>query len=177
MADKNGTPVKFSTPLTSTLVHQLRSRRQAILTTSSTVLADNPRLDTRLWAAGNAPVKIVVDRQGSTPPDALVYMSGRQPVIIFTAINNRSNCTIIHGHTTPHQIVDELYSQKISSLLVETGPTMLNEFIKANLWDEIRIERAPFKLGDNGDKHAPVPPALPTLTETVDGRIIFTIKR
>ncbi|MDE5857814.1 MAG: bifunctional diaminohydroxyphosphoribosylaminopyrimidine deaminase/5-amino-6-(5-phosphoribosylamino)uracil reductase RibD, partial [Muribaculaceae bacterium] len=37
MADKEGHPVKFSTPLTSTIVHQLRSCHQAILTTSSTV--------------------------------------------------------------------------------------------------------------------------------------------
>lgn len=177
MADKTGKPVKFSTPLTSTLVHQLRSRRQAILTTSATVIADNPRLDTRLWAAGNDPVKIVIDRHGSTSPDALVYTSGRQPVILFTSQNDRQVCIAANSATTPQKIVEELNRQKISSLLVETGPTMLNEFINAGLWDEIRIECAPFNLGKNGGKQAPVPPALPTSTETIDGRTIYTIKK
>ena len=175
MADKNGRPVKFSTPLTSTLVHQLRSRRQAILTTSATVIADNPRLDTRLWSAGNDPVKIVLDRRNSTSPDAVVYTSGRQPVILFTVENNRQETITVNRGTTPEQIVNELNNQKISSLLVEAGPTMLNEFIKAGLWDEIRIELAPFSLGDNGGKPAPTPPALPSSTETIDGRTVFTI--
>lgn len=177
MADKAGRPVRFSTPLTSTLVHQLRSRRHAILTTSSTVIADNPRLDTRLWSAGNDPVKVVIDRHWATSPDALIYTSGRQPLVMFTSKNNREGCTLINSGTTPGQIIEELNRLKISSLLVETGPTMLTEFINAGLWDEIRIEQAPFTLGDNGGKTAPLPPTLPASAESVDGRTIFIIKK
>ncbi|MDE6643700.1 MAG: bifunctional diaminohydroxyphosphoribosylaminopyrimidine deaminase/5-amino-6-(5-phosphoribosylamino)uracil reductase RibD [Muribaculaceae bacterium] len=162
MADKEGHPVKFSTPPTSTLVHQLRSCHQAILTTSTTVLADNPRLDSRLWSGGQSPVKFILDRNGKTSPNANIFTTGSEPIILTAS--------------SPAEILQQLYSRNINSVLVEAGPTLLNEFIKSGLWDRIRIERAPFNLGENGGKPAPVPPALPYDVETIDGREIFYIK-
>lgn len=162
MADKEGHPVKFSTPLTSTLVHQLRSCHQAILTTSTTVLADNPRLDSRLWSGGQSPVKFILDRNGKTSPDANIFTTGSEPIILTAS--------------SPAEILQQLYSRNINSVLVEAGPTLLNEFIKSGLWDRIRIERAPFGLGQNGGKPAPIPPALPYEVETIEGREIFYIK-
>ncbi|MDE5572905.1 MAG: bifunctional diaminohydroxyphosphoribosylaminopyrimidine deaminase/5-amino-6-(5-phosphoribosylamino)uracil reductase RibD [Muribaculaceae bacterium] len=162
MADKEGHPVKFSTPLTSTIVHQLRSCHQAILTTSSTVIADNPRLDTRLWSGGQSPVKFILDRNGKTSPNANIFTTGSEPIILTAS--------------SPAEILQQIYSRNINSVLVETGPTMLNEFIKSGLWDRIRIERAPFDLSQNGGKPAPIPPSLPYEVETIDGREIFYIK-
>lgn len=43
--------------------------------------------------------------------------------------------------------LQELYSQGVTSLLVEGGATLHQSFIDANLFDEIRIEVAPVTLG------------------------------
>ena len=45
------------------------------------------------------------------------------------------------------QIMDELYKQKIQSLIVEGGAKLLESFISEGLWDEARIETADFSLG------------------------------
>jgi diaminohydroxyphosphoribosylaminopyrimidine deaminase/5-amino-6-(5-phosphoribosylamino)uracil reductase len=40
-----------------------------------------------------------------------------------------------------------LYTQNVSSVLVEGGAKLLQSFIKAGLWDEARVIHAPVTLG------------------------------
>ena len=42
--------------------------------------------------------------------------------------------------------MQELYQQKMQSLIVEGGAQLLRSFIEAGLWDEIRVEVHPMKL-------------------------------
>jgi len=44
--------------------------------------------------------------------------------------------------------MDDLYQHGIQSLIVEGGLQTHNSFIQAGLWDEIRVETAPFVVGD-----------------------------
>ena len=46
------------------------------------------------------------------------------------------------------QLMDDLYQHGIQSLIVEGGLQTHNSFIQAGLWDEIRVETAPFVVGD-----------------------------
>lgn len=46
------------------------------------------------------------------------------------------------------QLMTALYEQQVQTLLVEGGAQTLQSFIDAGLWDEARIETAPFALGD-----------------------------
>ena len=46
------------------------------------------------------------------------------------------------------QLIDDLYQHGIQSLIVEGGLQTHDSFIKAGLWDEIRVETAPFVVGD-----------------------------
>ena len=62
---------------------------------------------------------------------------------------------------------------KINSLMVEGGSRLLTEFIKAGLWDEIRVEQSPILLKE-GIAAPSVP--LPDSVETIDGNTIFHIK-
>lgn len=50
------------------------------------------------------------------------------------------------AHDLP-TLLSQLFSQGITSLLVEGGATLLQSFIDANLWDEVRIETAPIHIG------------------------------
>ena len=46
------------------------------------------------------------------------------------------------------QLMTALYEQQVQTLLVEGGAQTLQSFIYAGLWDEARIETAPFALGN-----------------------------
>ena len=121
----------FSDALTRTLVHRLRARHQAILVGTRTAIADNPSLTTRLWP-GPDPLRLTIDRHGILSP-ALRLMDGTAPTVVYT-------------HESLGEILADLRQRGIQSLIVEGGARLLQSFIDAGLWDEARIETAPFRL-------------------------------
>lgn len=151
----DGQPAKFSTPLTAMLVHRLRSLHDAILVGSGTALADNPRLDCRLWP-GRSPRPVVIDRRRRLD-EASLRMSN--PIILTDGDNLESN-------------LKTLYSKGITSVLVEGGAELLQSFINSGLWDAARIETAPFTLGSHGRVAAPQIARHPDRTETIGGNKI-----
>lgn len=153
----DGQPAKFSTPLTAMLVHRLRSLHDAILVGSGTALADNPRLDCRLWP-GRSPRPVVIDRRRRLD-EASLRMSN--PIILTDGDNLESN-------------LKTLYSKGITSVLVEGGAELLQSFINSGLWDAARIETAPFTLGSHGRVAAPQIARHPDRTETIgDNKIEY----
>ena len=136
---REGLGVGLSSALTQTLVHRLRARCQAILVGTNTAILDNPSLTTRLWPGPN-PLRLTIDRHNRLPDD-LHLMDGSTPTVIYT-------------HESPQEILADLYSRGIQSLMVEGGAKLLQSFIDAGLWDEARIETTHFCI-DKGTK-APV---------------------
>lgn len=170
-------PQQFSTPLTAALVHQLRNEYNAIMVGSATVRLDNPSLTVRLWH-GNNPLRVVLSRDGNLG-DCRLLNDGMRTVVFTSApaANLPETATVIpleHPEEPLPEIVGKLYSQmKINSLMVEGGSRLLTEFIKAGLWDEIRVEQSPVLLKE-GIAAPSVP--LPDSVETIDGNTIFHIK-
>lgn len=125
---------KISTPLTSMLTHRLRATHDAILVGSGTVLADNPRLDTRLYA-GHSPLRVILDRRGRVK-DAV------------------DGTTIIYREfSSLNDVLEDLYKRGITSVLVEGGAELHRSFIDSGLWDAMRIERGCKNI--NGKVKAP----------------------
>lgn len=153
----DGRPAKFSTPLTTLLVHRLRSMHDAILVGTGTALADNPRLDNRLWE-GPSPRPVVLDRSGKT---ASVPLAMKDPVVL--------------AEPTIAEALGELYRRGITSVMVEGGPTVLRAFIDSGLWDTARIETSPAILGEHGRAQAPAIPAGIASVETIGGNTITTV--
>ncbi|MDE6277030.1 MAG: bifunctional diaminohydroxyphosphoribosylaminopyrimidine deaminase/5-amino-6-(5-phosphoribosylamino)uracil reductase RibD [Muribaculaceae bacterium] len=143
-----GGALKISTPLGSVLVHRLRSLHDAIMVGSGTVIADNPRLDCRLWAAAaGSPRPIIADRRGRIAPDAFaperqaIYLRGDEPLVDAMA---------------------RLYSDYgLTSVLVEGGPTIIEALMREGLYDLVRIETSPLKLANQGGTQAPSAPPFP----------------
>ena len=133
-------PLTISSPLTKALGHRLRGIYDAILVGSGTVLADNPRLDTRLWP-GHSPRPIILDRRRRVTHKMRIW--DRNPIIVSDS------------KPLP-EILSDLYHQGITSILVEGGTAVLTSFIKEWLWDFIRVETGPIHVGDMGDAKAPV---------------------
>lgn len=154
-----GPPEQFSTPLNSMIVHRLRSLHDAILVGSGTALADNPRLDCRLWP-GRSPRPVILDRRGRIDK-ALLRMT--DPIIL--------------GCGTVAEAMLELYGRGITSVLVEGGAGVLQSFVEAGLWDEARVEISPVNFGAHGRVKAPVIPQITYNTEEIQGNRVCHYRR
>ncbi|MGM9817027.1 MAG: bifunctional diaminohydroxyphosphoribosylaminopyrimidine deaminase/5-amino-6-(5-phosphoribosylamino)uracil reductase RibD [Lepagella sp.] len=126
----DGSPIPISSPLTKTLMHRQRSLCDAIMVGTNTLLHDNPSLDNRLWP-GNSP-RPVIFASDSISPDvaARLRVYQRDPIILDPKIPLEHNMKILFE------------DYHVSSLMVEGGRRLLDSFIQARLYDEIRVERS-----------------------------------
>lgn len=136
-------PVWITNSHSRQLVHKWRTEEQAILVGTTTVLADNPQLNSRDWQ-GNNPIRIVLDRSGKIPNDYEVK-NGNQPTIFitekenFVSVENYNYETIIFDNQLAEKICGLLFHKGIQSVIIEGGLQTLQTFMDANLWDEARI--------------------------------------
>lgn len=136
---------RFSTSLSTQIVHWRRACHDAIAVGATTALRDNPRLDVRvIW--GRAPRPVLFDRHGLVSPQAW----------------QRYTDAVVVDRTEDLAVtLEALYSQGITSLLVEGGASLLNHFIAAGIWDEAHVEIAPVHLKEKGATRAPGVPVAP----------------
>lgn len=183
MADPCGRPLAISTPLTSTLVHRLRSEHDVILTTSSTVMCDNPRLDTRFWEAGQAPLRAVVDRYNRVSADANVFRDDCRPTLYYTLhmrqdLTNAEQVLLPSAENVIEAIVGDLYGRNVNSVLVEAGPRFLSAMMEKDLFDCIRVECSNQVVGSSPVVAPHIPMSLmQESSRCVDGNIITTYKK
>ena len=128
-------PLIISTPFTKMLVHKLRAENDAILVRKTTEGLEHPQLTVREWSGPN--------------PEKLVLTS---------------HPTREGEYATPAEALSHLYEEKKQSLIVEGGAKTLQSFLDAGLWDEIRIETAPFTVSKGIE--APQLPANLRITRT-----------
>lgn len=143
-------PFIVSTPLTSMLVHRLRSMCDVILVGTRTAWLDNPQLNVRHWE-GRSPVRAVIDRRLDIPLSHHIF-DGTVPTLVFTekkvnwTIPNVAFITLEEGEAVIPQILTVLYRMNKLVLLVEGGTQLLESFLAAGLWDEIQVEQSPVYL-------------------------------
>lgn len=152
----------FSSPLDSALVHRERALHDALLTTASTLLADNPRLDVRRWE-GPDPKVVVIDRRGiidaATASRLRLFADGTRHIMLLTPrplqFPGVENIPIT-SDTPLTEIMSELYRRGITSIMTECGTRMLQSLIDAGLYEAVRVYTSPRTLGDRGTSPAPV---------------------
>lgn len=131
-------------------VRNIRKRYDAILTSSSTVLADNPTMEHKC--------KIILDRELKTIPQMTIYKQGK--IFVFHSLKNQSNLAndniqYIYAPTLNNEldiefILDKLYELGIMSVLVEAGGKLNGSFLP--YVDRLYHFVAPKILGDNNGK-------------------------
>lgn len=141
-------PVWITNSYSNQLVHKWRSEEQAILVGTNTAVADNPKLNTRLWS-GNNPVRVVLDKDLRISEDSRLFDGSIKTIVLTSAkalkIFSGSKLKDLHfeeidfDQNIAAQICRILYEHELQSLIVEGGRKTLETFIKANLWDETRI--------------------------------------
>lgn len=129
LAGADRRPVAITGELTRRLVHRWRTEEAAILIGAGTARADNPRLDVRHWP-GPAPVRVVLAGGAPLPPDLHLLQAGGVE-------------TIVYDHQSLPAVLADLHARGLHSVLVEGGAAVLQAFLDADLWDEIRVLRNP----------------------------------
>ena len=144
--DLEGKPrqTQISTEQTRMHCHKLRAEHQAILVGKTTLETDNPSLTTRYWKGKN-PIRIVLTH--NTPDKQLKIFNNEAPTLVLS------------GHLD--DVMQELYTRGIQSVLVEGGRDVLQQFIDQHIGDEAYIEKGELLIG-KGIK-APMIPALSDL--------------
>lgn len=135
IAAADGTSQWISSPESLADNHGLRSRVDAILVGTQTLLVDNPRLTARDASgrtAGSQPLRAVMGLRG-IPDDAAIHGDDGR---------------VLHLPTRdPHEALAQLFSAGVRHLMVEGGSRILSAFLAAGLVDELIVYLAPTLLG------------------------------
>ncbi len=142
IAAGNNDRLLISNDYSNRLVHKWRSEEASILVGTNTALLDNPSLTNRMWE-GHHPIRLVVDMDLRLPA-SLHVMDGTVPTIVFNTVKHEEKNNLLFYQVTNdvslvHQICHALYQLNIQSVLVEGGAHLLQSFIDANMFDEIRV--------------------------------------
>ncbi len=145
------------------LVHRLRSKMDAVMIGSGTLLTDDPELTVRL-AKGRTPLRIVVDSQLQTPVDCcLLQDAKRLPVIIATVSADPEKHSVLaakgaeilvcpenSGKVDLVHLLATLGNRGVQSILLEGGETLAGEMLRLGLIDKFLYFLAPKLLGGTG---------------------------
>ena len=166
-------------------VQQYRAKASAILSTSQTVLADDPSLNVR-WEELppdvkadypqeklRQPVRVILDSSHKVRSDFKVF-STESPVWLvgeedysltdFPLFTDYLKLDRNQGETRLQALMAELGKRQINTLWVEAGATLAGALIAENLVDELIIYMAPKLLGDQARDLC----HLPNLTQLAD---------
>ena len=152
--------------------HLLRARHDAIMIGAETALADNPSLECRLpGMADFSPIRIVLDGRLRLPLTSQLVQSAKQRATwIFTdqkfladsahrgKIDSYQELGVKidgvsrdrDGNLDISAILSLLAARGLTSVLVEGGGKLINNFLRQNLYDRLYWFRAPFIIGGAG---------------------------
>ncbi len=151
-------------------MHRLRSEQDVVLTGLKTVLIDDPLLNVRLPGNPKQPLRAVLDPLLQIPLESkLVQSANQSPVLVFCSeqsmngnkaaeLNKQGVKTcalpLQNGLFAPQDILAKLFELKQYSVMLETGSSVAESFLKAGLVDKIRFFYGPLLIGG---EHSPFP--------------------
>lgn len=153
-----GVQTQITSAASKKIVHKMRSSYDALLTGVSTVVVDDPRLNTRL-VKGKTPKLVVLDSMLKTPHGARIFETHeKRDILIFCTMIasaerrvrlNNAGAEIIEvpaaadGTPDLNEVLSVLGKRNVASVMVEAGGKVNASFLKAGLADEIALFYAP----------------------------------
>ena len=116
-------------------VYKMRKEFDCIMTSSNTVIADNPSMEHR--------GKCILDKDCRIPKNAKILKQGK----IYVA--TKYNTPMKDGQLDIKAVLSELYKNGIYTVFVECGGTLAGSMLKEGLIDEVYQFIAPKILNDN----------------------------
>ena len=127
-------------------VHELRNSVDAILVGVETVISDNPKLtvNPKYVKAPKHPIRIVLDSEGRTPPEALVLNGASKTVIVTNELCKKTfaNAEVIRCGKEDidlEELKSTLEERGVRRMLVEGGSKVIWSFLRSRLADEVNI--------------------------------------
>jgi diaminohydroxyphosphoribosylaminopyrimidine deaminase/5-amino-6-(5-phosphoribosylamino)uracil reductase len=146
-AAADGTSMWITSEEARTEVHELRATADAVIAGVGTVLADDPRLTVRNLRDGTLairqPLRVVVDSDGRTPPDARVR-DVAAPTWIATAAEVGTDA---EGRVDLGKLMTALFDRGVRLALLEGGPRLAGAFLRQQLVDKVVAYLSPMFLG------------------------------
>jgi len=163
-------------------VQKMRAKSSALLSTSATVIADDPSLNVR-WDEFpenlkteykkedlRQPVRVILDSQHRIQPTHKLFLT-HSPVWLVSneprdlaGFPDFCEQIILPKENLLKELMRELGKRQINTLWVEAGANLAGNLIDAKLVDELIIYIAPKLLGDNARGLC----QLPNLTQLAD---------
>ena len=142
-------------------VQHWRAQSGAVLTSASTVLADDPRLDVRIESS-NQPLRVVLDRQRKVRGKARILAAPGEVLLFAAAAGPKrrgapppetlgrarvERVRTLRGHLDIRRVFSRLAELEVNDVLVEAGPRLSGALLAAGLVDEWVLYIAPKLLG------------------------------
>lgn len=145
-------------------VQHFRYTSDAVMTGANTIIVDNPRLTVRLSIKGGIthkqPLRIIIDGQGRTPPQARIFSEpGKTLVVLGTELEPEINRSLIQagaeimelparsGMIDLKDLLKILGKRQVTSILVEGGGILVGSLFDAGLVDKVKAFLAPIIIG------------------------------
>jgi GTP cyclohydrolase II len=160
LATRTGDSQWISAEPSTTFAHGLRASHAAVMVGAGTVIADDPRLTTRL-VQGPSPIRIVVDSTLRLSPSAKVVTDGAPTMLATTdrATHHRrrafaaSSVEVMVLPATPDgrvdlgALLDELGRRGLDSVLVEGGAGLITALLREHRVRRLIVSIAPIIVG------------------------------
>jgi GTP cyclohydrolase II len=161
LATRSGDSQWISAEPSTRFAHALRASHEAVMVGAGTVIADDPRLTTRL-VKGPSPVRIVVDSTLRLSPSAKVVTDGVTQTILATtarATRDRRRAfassraevlilpTTMDGRVNLGALLDELGRRGLASVLVEGGAGLITALLREHRVRRLVVSIAPIVVG------------------------------
>ena len=155
-------------PESRRLVHLMRSRHDAVMTSSGTVRADDPSLTCRLPGLDAAqPLRVVVSTGLSLAPEpgaggALLSSLGSAPLLhlhsasagkaggVPAGVEQARVPSDGSGRPSLPDVMAELGKRGVTTVMVEAGGRFAAELFRAGLADRLVLMRSPGLIGNDG---------------------------
>ena len=140
-------------------MYRLRNECDAVLVGIGTILSDDPKLTVKEKYVKHPkqPLRVVLDSKGRTPPHALVLNSITKTIIITAKKTekryNEPHIEVVKCKTDKNGLIDLrsalilLYQKGIRTLLVEGGGTVIWNFLKKKVVDDLYLYIKPCVIG------------------------------
>ncbi|MEH6448181.1 MAG: bifunctional diaminohydroxyphosphoribosylaminopyrimidine deaminase/5-amino-6-(5-phosphoribosylamino)uracil reductase RibD [Oleispira sp.] len=153
-------------------VQKIRAQSCAIICGADSVLIDDPSMNVRISSDGSddfsqeirQPLRVIIDSQHRVLPDAKMFtLAGKVMIASPIAAKHRissEHCDVTYllaktsANSDSQQVdltslLEQLASQGINEVLVETGAKLAGAFIQQDLVDELVMFTAPTLLGSD----------------------------
>jgi diaminohydroxyphosphoribosylaminopyrimidine deaminase/5-amino-6-(5-phosphoribosylamino)uracil reductase len=147
-----------------------RARSSVVLTGVGTILADDPAMNVRLDGANRQPLRVVLDSQLRSPPNARVFEREGASLVYTTSEDTERNAALQAAGTTVErvaadpagrpqlrEVLQRLAARNANEVWVEAGATLAGALLAQRLVDELVVYVAPCLLGPDARPLAQLP--------------------